>query len=119
MKRKQKFPSWYHQTTPDIGYPGIDEGVHELVYLLRNNGWNTSSSCGSEYKGLVIIECYDEQSGWMHEHGGPVNCLRVFLETHGYQHFEIKHIVHNWHGKVVEKILVLKILGPEYLARWK
>lgn len=102
-----KFPAWYYQTTPDPSYPGIDEPIRELTYLLRNNGWNTTSSCGPEYKGLIIIDLYDEQMGWMSEYGGPVYCLRRFLLHHGYHSFEIEQRDTIANGKVDKRILIL------------
>lgn len=114
-----RYPAWYYQTTPDSGYLGIDEPVRELTYLLRNNGWNTTASCGSEYGGVIVIGLYNEQMGWMSEHGGPVRCLRVFLLSHGYEHFEITHRERQWHGHIVEKILILKVLESEWNAVWK
>ena len=113
-----KYPAWYYQTTPDPHYPGIDEKIRGLVYLLRNNGWNTTA-CGSDYEGVIIISLYGEQMGWMNECGGPARCLRVFLKSHGYEHFEITHREWTWHGYLVEQELILKILGSEWNARWK
>lgn len=106
-----KYPDWYYQTSPD--YIGIDEKVLELVYLLRNNGWNTVGSSG-EYEGLVIIACYDEQSGGFIEHGGNLNCLGGFLWEHGYEHWKADEHQVSWHGKLVGRYIVLKILGPEW-----
>lgn len=116
--RNMKYPVWYYKTTPDPRYPGIDEKIRELVYQLRNNGWNTTA-CGSSYEGVIVIDLYDEQMGWMHDFGGPVHCLRKFLWSLGYEHFEITHREWTWHGHVTEEELVLKILGPEWNARWK
>jgi hypothetical protein len=117
---EKTYPEWYYQTTPDPRYPSIDENIRELVYQLRNNGWNTTSSCGHEYEGLIIIELYDEQMGWMHNVGGPVHCLRKFLRSLGYEHFEITHREWTWHGYLVERgEIILKMLGPEWNARWE
>ena len=114
-----KYPAWYYKTTPDPRYPGIDEKVRGLVYLLRNNGWNTTACCGSEYEGIIIIDLYGEQMGWMLDHGGPVRCLRVFLKSHGYEHFEITYQDWIMYGHAIEQTLILKILDTEWLGRWK
>jgi hypothetical protein len=37
--------SWYSRV--------IEEPVRELVYLLRNNGWNTECSCGHQ----MYVQC--------------------------------------------------------------
>jgi len=36
----ERYPQWY--------YDVIEEPVRELVYLLRNNGYNTTNSCGHD-----------------------------------------------------------------------
>ncbi len=112
----RSYPDWYYQTTPDPKYPGIDENIRELVYLLRNNGWNTVSSCGHEYEGLVIIACYAEQSGRTSD---ILLRLQKFLKDNGYKHFLITRELRQWHGQIIEDILIVKILNSEWDARWK
>ena len=114
----RSYPDWYYQTTADPKYPGIDENMRELVYLLRNNGWNTISSCGHEFEGIVVMACYHEQSGGMLDSGGVVFYLRNFLKSHGYEHFEITRKVYQWHGQIVEDVIILKLLDSKWDARW-
>ena len=94
----------------------IDEKISKLVYLLRENGWNTTGSCGHEYEGLIIIACYPEQSG-----GVPdiVLHLRDFLKVNKYEHFLITRNVRQWHDQIIEDTLILKLLNSEWDARWK
>jgi len=116
-----KYPDWYYEpTSPEPGYETycLPKKLRGLIYLLRNNGWNTTGS-SNEYKGIIVIRPYGEQFGHEQKHGGPVGYLRNFLREHGYKHFEIKHLEFTWHGKVVDEVLVLKLLGPGYMDRWK
>ena len=94
----------------------IDKNIRKLVYLLRENGWNTTSSCGHEYEGVIVIACYSEQSGGVSD---IVLHLRNFLKANGYEHFEITRKLWQWHGLIAEDILVIKLLGAEWDARWK
>lgn len=94
----------------------IDRNISKLVHLLRENGWNTTSSCGHEYEGVVIIACYGEQSGGVSD---IVLHLRNFLKANGYKHFEITRKLWQWHGLIVEDVLVVKLLNAEWDARWK
>lgn len=93
----------------------IDEKIRKLVYLLRENGWNTTASCGHEYEGIIVIACYAEQLG-----GVPdiVLYLRNFLRENGYAHFEITRKMWQWHGQIIEDTIVVKLLNPEWDARW-
>ena len=97
----------------------IDKNIRKLVYLLRENGWNTIQSCGHEYKGLIVIACYDGQFDGLADKCGVVLYLRDFLNANGYEHFEIAHKVFQWHGKIVEDVIILKLLDAEWDARWK
>ena len=97
----------------------IDKNIRKLVYLLRENGWNTTQSCGHEYKGIIVIACYEEQTGEMLDRGGVVFCLRDFLNAHGYEHFEITHKVFQWHGHIVEDVIILKLLDSDWFCRWR
>ena len=115
----KELPDWYYQTSPDPGYPGIDEKVRKLVYLLRNDGWNTTSSCGHNYEGVIIIDISGEQFGWAQACGGIIYHLRNFLKENGYEHFEITQKIHQWHGHQVEDMLSVKLLSSEWDARWK
>lgn len=45
IKTPDIMPLWYEDT--------IEEPVRELVYLLRNNGFNTECSCGHE----MYVQC--------------------------------------------------------------
>ena len=94
----------------------IDVNIRKLVCLLRENGWNTTSSCGHEYEGIIVISCYEEQSG-----GVPdiVLHLRNFLKANGYAHFEITRKMWQWYGQIVEDTLVIKLLDSEWDARWR
>jgi len=56
----------------------IERGVRNLVRLLRNNGWNTISSC--EHNMSVTMEWY---GAYEPEH------LVEFLQAHGYDEFAI------------------------------
>jgi len=117
----RKYPDWYYgPTTPRPGYEKyrLPKKLRGLIYLLRNNGWNTEGS-GDSYRGIIVIQPYGEQFGWWQEEGGPIAHLRNFLWNHGYKHFEIKHIQFSWHGKVCDDVLILKLLGPEYGERWR
>ena len=94
----------------------IDENISKLVHLLRENGWNTTASCGHEYEGLIIIACYAEQSGGVSD---IVLRLRDFLKSNGYEHFLIKRELRQWHGQIVEDTLIVKLLSAEWDDRWK
>jgi len=117
---RRKYPDWYYDdTTPGPGAPyRLPKNLRGLIYLLRNNGWNTTASNG-EYKGIIVIQPYGEQFGHEQEHGGPVAYLRNFLWEHGYKHFEIKYTQFSWHGKLVDDVLILKLLGSGWFERWK
>lgn len=126
---KRKYPAWYYESTSPEGqwdehpeslfpYPGLPKKLRGLIYLLRNNGWNTTAS-GTSYKGVIVIRPYSEQFGHHQEHGGATQYLRNFLWKHGYKHFEIKRTQFSWHGKLVDDLLVLKLLGPGYMERTK
>lgn len=67
--------TWY-----EIGtwYECIEEPVREIVKLLRNNGFNTFSSCG--HARIVEMEWYKDHD---------VTRLRDLLFEHGYRHFVI------------------------------
>ena len=108
----RQYADWYYESTDpnDPGYPGIDEKVRGLVHLLRNNGWNTTASCGHEYEGLVIIHCYDEQGGAHIASGGVASGLCKFLWANNYEDFEVVQHKRSDRGKIVEEYLVLKML---------
>ncbi len=92
----------------------IDKNISKLVYLLRNNGWNTTASCGHEYEGLVVIACYAEQSGGVSD---IILHLRNFLKNNGYEHFELTRKLWQWHGHITEDVLIIKLLSAEWDAR--
>lgn len=94
----------------------IDKNISKLVHLLREAGWNTTASCGQEFEGIIVIACYHEQSG-----GVPdiLLHLRNFLKDNGYEHFEIKRTLWQWHGLITEDVLVIKLLNAEWGHRWK
>ena len=94
----------------------IDKNIQKLVHLLREAGWNTTSSCEHEYEGLVIIACYAEQSGGTSD---ILLHLRNFLKDNGYEHFEIVRKLWQWHNYSAEDILIVKILSSEWDARWR
>ena len=54
----------------------IERGVRNLVRLLRNNGWNTTSSC--EHRMNVVVEWYLPED---------IEALADFLQEHGYDGF--------------------------------
>ena len=97
-------------------YSSIDSSIRELVRLLRDNGWNTTASCGHEYEGVIIIACYAEQIGGVKD---IVYHLRNFLKANGYEYFEITRKLYQWWGQIVEDTIILKLLSPDWDARWK
>lgn len=116
----RKYPDWYYgPTSPEPGYETycLPKKLRGLIYLLRNNGWNTTSS-GESYRGVIIIRPYGEQFGYHQYYGGPADHLRDFLCEHGYKHFEIKHTQFTWHGQIHDDVLALKLLDSRWDARW-
>ncbi len=88
----------------------IDANIRELVRLLRNNGWNTNSSCGHEYEGLIIIDCYDEQSGEALGDGKSlVSMLWWLLWDNGYKNFSIEHKLSSVDSRIKGEHIVLKM----------
>jgi hypothetical protein len=60
-------------------YEGIEAPIRKLVKLLRDNGWNTTCSCGhGMWVELDIVG------------GQEMEVLRDFLIRHGYRDFTIK-----------------------------
>lgn len=113
MPVSRPYPDWYYESTDpnDLCYPGIGEKVRSLVYLLRNAGWNTTSSCGHEHEGVIVIGCYGEQSGAHLASGGVANGLRDFLWSEGYEDFEVRHHERSVGGLIVEEYLTLVMLA--------
>lgn len=62
--------NWYEET--------IEEPLRDLVSILRNHGFNTTSSCGH---GMVVeMEFYLDKD---------ITRLYDLLQEHGYHHFRI------------------------------
>ena len=68
--KKEKIKDWYKQIEPE---------VRETVKLLRNNGFNTTCSCGHE----MSIELT------LGNHLGEVEALATFLVDNKYKGFKI------------------------------
>ena len=95
-------PTWYETH--------IDAGVRELVRLLRDNGWNTSSCCDGSYDGLIIIECYDEQGGEALGKGKTLtSMLHHLLWDNGYKDFTIEHRLASSSRRKTEEFIILKM----------
>ena len=67
-EQTKKYPEWY--------YEFIEEPVRDLVFLLRNNGFNTFCSCGHDM--TVEMEIY---SSW------AIDSLIDLLLENGYKKF--------------------------------
>ena len=65
-----EMPNWYDQN--------IEEPVRELVKLLRENGFNTESSCGHE----LYVQC-------QYSPDGELQRLHDLLFNTGYKQYEI------------------------------
>jgi len=63
-----KYPKWYERLEP---------GIKKVVYLLRNNGFNTVSSCGEEMWVQILGDAEDIKPLW------------DFLVEKGYHDFNI------------------------------
>jgi len=63
-------------------YSCIEEPLKELVYLLRNNGFNTECSCGHE----LYIQCQFILEG-------EIKRLHDLLFHNGYLNYEINIII--------------------------
>ncbi len=88
----------------------IDAGVRDLVRLLRDNGWNTSSCCDGEYDGLIIIECYGEQGGEALGNGKTLmSMLKWLLWDNGYKDFTIEHRLASSGTREAEEFIILKM----------
>jgi hypothetical protein len=77
-------------------YESIEEPIRELVRLLRNNGFNTYSSCS--HKKIVEMEWY----GYEEE----VRALYNLLFDNGYNNFEL-HII--WPSSGIGRFMELRI----------
>ena len=97
----------------------IDISIRPLVKLLRDNGWNTTSSCEHEFKGIVIIYPAGEQLGYCYKKGIDIEILlnRLLIDNN-YKHFEITRKIFCWHGKTVDDYITLKMLNEDYNHRW-
>lgn len=76
--KKPKIKNWY-QT--------IESEVRDLVKLLRNNGWNTTCSCGHEMIIQIDIQNMDEMEK-----------LGTFLIENGIKEFDIRGYLNNIGG---------------------
>lgn len=82
-------PDWY-----DI----IEEPVREVVRLLRNNGFNTTCSCGHEM--YVEMECHDDRE---------VTYMYNLLVENGYTGFTIMlHCTHR-SGCYIARFMLLEL----------
>lgn len=73
--------NWYEEA--------IEEPIRSLVKLLRDNGFNTTSSCG--HKMYVEMECYNPQDimrlyNLLITHGFEKIIIEFFWETHPLNH---------------------------------
>ena len=68
--KKEKTKDWYAQIEPEI---------REIVRLLRNNGFNTTCSCGHEMNVELTLG----------NHLNEVERLAIFLVENGYNNFII------------------------------
>lgn len=68
-------------TVPDNAfYAAIDEEMRQLIYLLRNNGINTSCSCSHESPPCIQFEVWDQ---------GEVETIHQLLCCNGFCDYEI------------------------------
>ena len=77
-------------------YDDIEEPVRGLVKLLRDNGFNTTSSCG--HKQWVQMEWYIHQD---------INRLCKLLVGNGYQNFEL-HLI--WPSTAIGRFMEIRII---------
>ncbi|MGD0598097.1 MAG: hypothetical protein ABSA64_11330 [Sedimentisphaerales bacterium] len=90
--RKKKLKNWYSQ---------IEEPVRELVRLLRNNGFNTTCSCGHS-KPCPCVE--------MEWYGFEEEARRVYnlLCENGYNSFEIRLF---WPSSGIGRFMEIRLLN--------
>jgi len=82
-------------------YDRIEEPVRELVYLLRNDGFNTISSCGHNNPcPQVTMEWYglEEESRRLYD----------LLRENGYDKFELHFF---WHSSGVGRFMEVKLVN--------
>ncbi len=101
-QQEEEWVDWYDSH--------IDTNIRSLIRLLRNNGWNTVSSCGHEYDGLIEIQCYDEQGGEMLGEGKDLlTSLQWLLWDNGYQDFTMEHRKASEGGRITQEFIILKM----------
>ncbi len=71
-EQTKKYSEWY--------YDFIEEPVRDLVFLLRNSGFNTFCSCGHDM--TVDMECYCSRA---------IDSLIELLLENGYEKFNIDY----------------------------
>ncbi len=86
---------WYNQ---------IDEPVRDLVYTLRNVGFNTVCSCGHLPNPYVQIEWYEDSQ---------VTQVRNLLIEHGYKNFEIYA---QWPLAPASRVIEIRFCPPQPLV---
>jgi len=76
-------PTWYDEI--------IEEPIRDLIYLLRNNGFNTINSCGHEM--FIQVMPYRDL-------GNEVKGIFDLLISENYLDFEVK-LCHDQSGNVI------------------
>ena len=89
LAHKRKEIDWYEQ---------IEESVRELVRLLRDNGFNTVSSCGHNQWVQMEWCGFEEEARRLYN----------LLCENGYDKFEL-HLF--WHSSGVSRFMEVKILN--------
>ena len=87
-------------------YDQIEEPVRELVRSLRNNGFNTFSSCGHDNP------CPHIEMEWYGLNDEPQR-LYALLQENGYKDFELHFY---WHSSRVLRFAEIKLCGVPNLA---
>lgn len=92
-------------------YKRIDAKIRDLTRLLRDHGFNTTSSCqggkGHNFERPIIqMEYYGFVFGELDE----VSRLHHLLEQHGYKDFEIQATWRNMHN-MIARYMEVKFFG--------
>ena len=83
-------------------YKRIEKPVRDLVYLLRNNGFNTTSSCGH-----TKPTPYVQMAWYVHE---DIQRLYNLLWDNGYKTFEL-HLF--WPSSGIGRFMEVKLLNVD------
>jgi hypothetical protein len=84
-------PDWYEEN--------IEEGVRDLVRLLRDNGFNTTCSCHHDMEVMVAV-IMDGEMKWLHD----------LLYNSGHKDYSLQYNVNVSDGYVINEWVSVRMV---------